>query len=87
MQVLKIVDKILGRGVAVAIIGYQKTISPDHGLFKARYPYGYCPFHPSCSEYGRVAFKKHGLSRGMQLLFKRIVACRPGAVPTIDPVP
>lgn len=56
---------------------YQKTISPDHGWFKARYPHGYCRFFPTCSEYGYQVIKKRGILVGTPLLMWRIVRCNP----------
>jgi putative membrane protein insertion efficiency factor len=56
---------------------YQKTISPDHGLRKHRYPGGYCPFTPSCSEYGYQVVQKYGLIRGVPKLLWRILRCHP----------
>ena len=56
---------------------YQKTISPDHGLLKVFFKNGYCRFYPSCSEYGYLAIKKHGLFRGLPKALWRIVRCNP----------
>jgi putative component of membrane protein insertase Oxa1/YidC/SpoIIIJ protein YidD len=39
--------------IALAITGYQYTLSPDHGPLKALNPYGYCRHEPTCSEYVR----------------------------------
>ncbi len=56
---------------------YQKTISPDHGLFKAFFPHGYCKFHPSCSEYSHQIIKKKGLILGLPKTLWRIIRCNP----------
>ncbi|MBI5728825.1 MAG: membrane protein insertion efficiency factor YidD [Candidatus Magasanikbacteria bacterium] len=56
---------------------YQKTISPDHGLFRHFFPGGYCPFYPTCSEYGRQVIKKRGLVVGSLRTLWRIVRCNP----------
>ncbi|PLX27013.1 membrane protein insertion efficiency factor YidD [Candidatus Parcubacteria bacterium] len=56
---------------------YQKTLSPDHGWFKARFPYGYCRFHPTCSVYGYEVIKKKGLLVGVPKALWRIVRCNP----------
>ena len=56
---------------------YQKTISPDHGVFRAAFPAGYCKFSPSCSEYGRLAILKHGFVGGWARALWRIVRCNP----------
>jgi putative membrane protein insertion efficiency factor len=71
----------------IAVRLYQRTISPDHGWFRARYPYGYCRYQPSCSEYARVALRRHGAARGSWLAIRRLLRCHPFAEPRIDPVP
>lgn len=63
---------------------YQKTLSPDHGLFKARYPYGFCRFYPSCSEYGLTAVQEYGVTKGLWRTFWRVLRCNPWAEPNID---
>jgi putative membrane protein insertion efficiency factor len=67
-----------------AIELYQKTISPDHGMFKARYPHGFCRFYPSCSQYGKEAIVKHGLIRGVVMGVWRVARCNPWTKPQID---
>lgn len=66
---------------------YQKTLSPDHGLFKARYPYGFCRFYPSCSQYAIEAITEHGAAKGLVLATKRVIHCNPFSSPKIDNVP
>jgi putative membrane protein insertion efficiency factor len=56
---------------------YQKTVSPDHGLIRGLFPNGYCRFYPTCSEYGYLAIKKHGLLRGVIMTGWRIIRCNP----------
>jgi len=56
---------------------YQKTISPDHGLFKSAFPQGYCPFYPTCSEYGYQSIEKYGLIIGFSKTAWRILRCNP----------
>lgn len=65
---------------------YQKTISPDHGIFKAVFPYGYCKYYPSCSEYGYQVIKKKGLILGLPLTLWRIIRCNPWSKGGLDPV-
>lgn len=36
-----------------------------------------CRFHPSCSQYARLAFEKYGLVTGAQLAVSRVKRCRP----------
>lgn len=63
---------------------YQKTISPDHGVFKSQHPYGYCQFYPSCSEYSYQIFKKRGLFIGIPLSFWRVLRCNPWSKGGVD---
>lgn len=63
---------------------YQKTLSPDHGWFKAAHPHGFCRFYPSCSEYAYQAIEKHGYLKGLWLAGKRLLRCHPWSVPRVD---
>jgi len=56
---------------------YQKTLSPDHGFFSCFFPYGYCRFSPSCSQYTKQAIEKHGCLKGIIIGFWRILRCNP----------
>lgn len=56
---------------------YQHTLSPDHGPLKRMFPYGYCRFQPSCSEYGYQVIKKHGIIIGGIKAGWRILRCNP----------
>lgn len=72
----------------IFLIGiYQKTISPDHGLFKARYPYGFCRHYPTCSQYAKEALEKFGLIKGLYMSVVRILRCNPWTECSFDPVP
>lgn len=62
---------------------YQKTLSPDHGLLKYKYPYGFCRLYPSCSEYSYESVKKHGIILATPLIIKRLVKCNPFTEPQI----
>lgn len=66
---------------------YQRTLSPDHGWFKHRYPTGYCRFHPTCSQYTYEAVDKYGTIKGVWLGMKRIVRCNPWNPGGNDPIP
>ncbi len=65
---------------------YQRTLSPDHGLLAERFPYGYCRFHPTCSEYSHQSIEKYGISKGIWQSLKRIVRCNPFNEGGEDPV-
>ena len=51
------------------IILYQNLISP---FFPSS-----CRFHPTCSEYTKLAILKHGMFKGCYLGIKRILKCHP----------
>lgn len=73
--------------IAIFLINvYQKSISPDHGWFKATYPYGFCRFNPSCSQYAKEAIYKYGFFRGFFMGLVRIAKCNPWSAPAHDPV-
>ncbi|MBP9760791.1 MAG: membrane protein insertion efficiency factor YidD [Candidatus Magasanikbacteria bacterium] len=64
---------------------YQKTCSPDHSFWaKWFFPHGYCPFYPSCSEYGKQSIEKYGLIRGIWKSAWRILRCHPWTRGGID---
>ena len=64
---------------------YQKTFSPDHAFWaKARYPYGYCRFYPTCSQYAYEAIDRFGSIKGIYLATKRILRCNPFSKGGID---
>lgn len=78
---------LLPRKVVVALIRlYQKTLSYDHGPLKYLYPYGFCRFTPTCSEYGAQVITKYGVLRGIPLAAWRVARCNPCSRGGIDKV-
>lgn len=65
---------------------YQKTLSPDHGIFSSVTSYG-CKFHPTCSEYSYQAIAKYGIIKGGFMGFKRLLRCHPFCRGGYDPIP
>lgn len=65
---------------------YQRTLSPDHGYFAAYFPYGFCRFTPSCSQYMLEALQTHRTKNGLILAIKRIIRCNPFTRGGHDPV-
>jgi len=66
------------RLIAINIIRiYQRIASPDHGWLKVFYPYGYCRFRPTCSEYAIASLAKYGLIRGGIKAIWRVFRCNP----------
>lgn len=69
---------VLGKTVASLIRLYQATLSPDHSFWaKAVFGWGYCRFHPSCSEYTRRAVLRYGAAAGLLKGCWRILRCNP----------
>ena len=53
------------------VIGiYQRDVAGELGSA--------CPFDPTCSEYGRLAFERYGTVRATRLTVGRLRRCRPG---------
>jgi putative membrane protein insertion efficiency factor len=66
--------------IILALIAiYKSILSP---LFGPR-----CRFHPSCSDYARVAVSRFGAGRGGLLALWRIARCQPLCAGGIEPVP
>ncbi|WP_440895530.1 membrane protein insertion efficiency factor YidD [Amphibacillus sp. Q70] len=66
--------------ILLAIIRfYQDKISPMTAPS--------CRFHPSCSEYGRIAITRFGAFKGLRLTIVRILKCHPFHPGGYDPVP
>jgi putative membrane protein insertion efficiency factor len=71
--------KQVARSLMWLIGCYQRWISP------ALPPS--CRFHPTCSEYTKIAIAEHGVVRGGWLGLRRIARCNPFCEGGIDPVP
>ena len=61
---------------------YQRTLSPIFRFLGVG-----CRFYPTCSEYSRQAFKKHGFLKGFKLSINRVSRCHPWGDSGIDEVP
>ncbi len=67
---------------------YQKTFSPQKGIFKGFLPEFFgCRFSPTCSEYALEAIEKYGTIKGCFLGIKRIMRCNPFSDGGYDPLP
>lgn len=68
------------RAVALVLVSFYRVIfSPIFG--------GACRFEPSCSVYAEEALKKLPFFKAVNLIFFRIIKCRPGGPYGLDPVP
>ena len=73
------------RHIIISLITvYQKTLSPDHSWLKAKYPYGFCRFYPTCSEYTKDSVFEHGTIKGLYKGVLRVLRCNPWTEPAID---
>jgi len=77
MKVLKFLWHLPRLTFAFFVSIYQKTLSPDHGLFKVFYPHGFCKYKPSCSEYSMQSFLKYGFVLGFLKSVWRFLRCNP----------
>jgi uncharacterized protein len=59
--------------------GYQFLLSPWMG--------NQCRFHPTCSEYAKIAISQYGGLRGAWLAMRRLSRCHPWHPGGADPVP
>lgn len=65
---------------------YQKTISPDHGIFSRMFGEKFCRFEPTCSEYTYQSIHKYGFFKGSVKGVWRIMRCNPWNPGGKDPV-
>ena len=87
VETSKKIIKFPSKSAQTLIKLYQNTLSPDHGWLKVKYPYGYCRFYPSCSQYGYEALENFGIIKGVPLTIWRVLRCNPFAESKIDKVP
>ncbi len=78
-KALHFVASLPARVALLLITFYRAAISP---LLPSS-----CRFYPTCSEYGIEAIREHGFLKGIILLIKRLLRCRPGGPYGYDPVP
>ncbi|PID86560.1 membrane protein insertion efficiency factor YidD [Candidatus Gracilibacteria bacterium] len=64
---------------------YQASFSPDHSPNgKRKYPYGYCRYFPSCSEYSKECFKKYSFVKAILKSLWRVIRCNPWSKGGVD---
>lgn len=78
-RILSFLSHCLACVLVVAVVFYQKIISP---LTPPS-----CRFTPTCSEYARQALLKHGPVKGLYLAVRRLLRCHPWGGSGYDPVP
>lgn len=64
---------------------YQKTLSPDKGVFSPWLKWRICTHEPHCSEYAKQCFQKYSFFHALDLTFERVMSCTPSSQKTYDP--
>lgn len=83
MGIIVRLSRLLAWPLVVLVWVYQKTLSPDHSWVRMFYPYGYCKYYPSCSEYTVIVLRKQGLI-GLPKILKRVASCNPRSMGGVD---
>ena len=83
--IIKFIWFIPRRFLMLLIVFYQKTFSLDHGVLKDLFPFGFCKFSPSCSQYAYKSIEKHGVIIGLIKSIWRIFRCNPWSKGGHDP--
>ena len=68
------------------LVGYQKTLSFEHGFLGRITGIRVCRFYPSCSEYTKQAIEKYGSIQGIWMGMKRLSRCHPFCEGGYDPI-
>jgi putative membrane protein insertion efficiency factor len=79
-------NKEMKKSIIKLIELYQRTLSPDTGWFRTRFPGGYCKYTPSCSEYCKHSIEKRGVLKGTASGVWRVLRCNPWSKGGYDPV-
>jgi putative membrane protein insertion efficiency factor len=69
----------MSRAILFLLRMYKRGISPLLG--------NRCRFHPSCSDYARIAIARFGPARGGWLALRRLARCHPFTDGGVEPVP
>lgn len=72
MRLFRLFDQKFSELAVYLITAYQKTISPDHGV----YHNPTCRFSPTCSEYTKKSIQAYGMI-GIFPGIWRIIRCNP----------
>jgi hypothetical protein len=69
--------------ILALIHGYQKTISPDHGVFRFGVRRS-CTMYPTCSEYAEAVISRDGVILGTWRAIRRVFRCHPWQKRLVD---
>lgn len=84
-RILLILDRILAKISLFLIKIYQKTLSPDKGLFSFYLRGKVCSHIPHCSEYWKKILKRYWFFNGLPKIIDRILHCLPSMNKIYDP--
>lgn len=82
-QIADSLNKILALPLVGLVWLYQKTVSLDHSFLKIFYPYGFCKYYPSCSQYAKQVLINEGIA-GTKKILKRLLSCTPDSLGGFD---
>ncbi len=85
MNLLRILDRLLGWVAFLLVRVYQLILSPlKSTLFGS---VAGCRFHPTCSHYASLCFRQHTFFQALFLTIRRLGRCHPFNDGGYDPVP
>ena len=76
MEFLRRLHRVGIKALLGMIFLYQRTLSPEHGVFKYVYGGPVCRYNPTCSEYTASSIERFGYV-GIWMGVKRIASCNP----------
>lgn len=56
---------------------YRLVLSPDHGLLRHVFPYGFCRHEPTCSSYAEIQLRTVLYPLAVFRIVRRILSCHP----------
>lgn len=84
-KIIKFIDSLLAKIWIFIIYIYQKTISPDKGLFSFFLKGKVCSHAPHCSQYGLHCLQRYGFREWIPKISDRILHCLPSMQKIYDP--
>jgi putative component of membrane protein insertase Oxa1/YidC/SpoIIIJ protein YidD len=60
---------------------YRLVLSPDHGLMRHMFPYGYCRHEPTCSTYAEAQLRVSLWPVAVMRILLRVLSCHPWRKP------
>ncbi len=76
MTLLRVISRLLGLPLLIAVHLYRFVLSPDHSWVRGYYPDGFCRFYPSCSGFSLDGLRTDGIL-AVPAIFVRLIKCHP----------